>query len=124
MNLRPAPDSVLRIPELRWILVARVANAMGSSALLTVLGYQVYQLTHDPFALGLLGLVAGLPALALGLFGGHVADRRDRRAIIVITSTLLAVEVLLLAVISLQSHDATLLALLGVVFLTGVASGF
>ena len=79
MNIRPSADSVLRIAELRWILVARVANAMGSSALLTVLGYQVYQLTHDPFALGLLGLVAGLPALALGLFGGHVADRRDRR---------------------------------------------
>ena len=80
------PTACCASPELRWILVARVANAMGSSALLTVLGYQVYQLTHDPFALGLLGLVAGLPALALGLFGGHVADRRDRRTIIVVTA--------------------------------------
>ncbi len=124
MNFRPSADSVLRIAELRWILVARVANAVGSSALLTVLGYQVYQLTHDPFALGLLGLVAGLPALALGLFGGHVADRRDRRGIIVFTSTALAIEVVALAVISVQSHDVTLLALLGVVFLTGIASGF
>ncbi len=40
------------------------------------------------------------------------------------TSTALAIEVLVLAIISLQSHDATLLALLGVVFLTGIASGF
>ena len=124
MNPRLSPDSVLRIAELRWILVARVANAIGSSALLTVLGYQVYQLTHDPFALGLLGLVAGLPALALGLFGGHVADRRDRRAIIVVTSAALAIEVLLLAAISVEAFDATLLAILGIVFLTGVASGF
>ena len=89
-GLRPSADSVLRIAELRWILVARASNAVGSSALLTVLGYQVYELTRDPFALGLLGLVAGLPALALGLFGGHVADRRDRRTIIVLTSAALA----------------------------------
>ena len=124
--MRPglAPDSVLRNAELRWILLARVANAVGSSALLTVLGYQVYQLTHDPLALGLLGLVAGLPALALGLFGGHMADRRDRRTIIVVTATALALEVLALAVISVEAGEATLLAILTVVFLTGVASGF
>jgi MFS family permease len=124
MSPRLSDSSVLRIPELRWILVARASNALGSSALLTVLGYQVYQLTHDPLALGLLGLVAGLPALALGLYGGHVADRRDRRTIIVVTSTALALLVLVLAFVSLEAQDTTLLAIMGVVFLTGVASGF
>ena len=124
VRLRPSADSVLRIAELRWILVARASHAVGSSALLTVLGYQVYQLTRDPLALGLLGLVAGLPALALGLFGGHMADRRDRRTIIVVTSGALAVAVLVLAFISRDTRDTTLPAILAVVFLTGVASGF
>ncbi|MCY7419831.1 MAG: hypothetical protein LH650_15325 [Chloroflexi bacterium] len=41
MRPRLSGDSVLRDTELRWILVARAGNALGSSALLTVLGYQV-----------------------------------------------------------------------------------
>ncbi len=115
---------MLRDAELRWILVARAGNALGSSALLTVLGYQVYLLTGDPLALGLLGLVAGLPALALGLFGGHLADRRDRRTIIAVTSGALALLVLVLAFVSLEDQGTELLPIMVVVFLTGVASGF
>jgi MFS family permease len=123
-RLGPAPDSVLRIAELRWLLVARGAHAVGSSALLTVLGYQVYQITGDPLMLGILGLVAGLPALVLGLFGGHLADRRDRRLIVFLTSASLALLVFVLALVSFEATDATLPAILVVVFLTGVASGF
>jgi MFS family permease len=123
-RLGPGPESVLRLAELRWLLVARGAHAIGSSALLTVLGYQVYQLTGDPLMLGILGLVAGLPALALGLFGGHLADRRDRRGIILVTSASLAVLVLVLAFVSWEATGATLPAIFVVVFLTGIASGF
>jgi MFS family permease len=123
-RLRPAPESVLRLAELRWLLVGRGAHAIGSSALLTVLGYQVYDITKDPLMLGILGLVAGLPALVLGLFGGHLADRRDRRMIVFTTSTGLALLVFLLAVVSFEATDATLPAIFVVVFLTGVASGF
>jgi MFS family permease len=39
-------------------------------------------MTHKPLVLGLLGLAEGLPFIALALFGGHVADRYDRRSII------------------------------------------
>ncbi|MEZ4595567.1 MAG: MFS transporter [Chloroflexota bacterium] len=123
-RLGPGPESVLRLAELRWLLVARGSHAIGSSALLTVLGYQVYDITHDPLMLGLLGLVAGLPALVLGLFGGHLADRRDRRRIVFATSSSLVALVLVLAFVSYEATDATLPAILVVVFLTGVASGF
>jgi MFS family permease len=124
LSLRPAPDSLLRIAELRWLLVARGAHSIGSGALLIVLGYQVYELTGDPLMLGILGLVSGLPALALGLFGGHVADRRDRRAIVLLTSTLLAALVVVLAVVSFEGTSATLPAILVVVFLAGIVAGF
>ncbi|MBX3031187.1 MAG: MFS transporter [Chloroflexi bacterium] len=123
-RLGPGPGSVLRLAELRQLLLARGANAIGSSALLTVLGYQVYDITGDPLMLGILGLVAGLPALALGLFGGHMADRRDRRRIILATSSGLAALVFLLAFVSFEATDATLPAIFVVVFLTGIASGF
>jgi MFS family permease len=123
-RLAPGPESVLRLADLRWLLIARGANSIGSSALLTVLGYQVYQITGDPLMLGLLGLIAGLPALALGLVGGHLADRRDRRMIVFITASGLATLVFLLAFVSFEATDATLPTIFVVVFLTGVASGF
>ena len=61
-------------------------NALAVSALATVVAFQVYDLTHDPLALGWLGLVEAIPALSLVLFGGHLADRRERRTIVVVTS--------------------------------------
>jgi hypothetical protein len=47
-------------------------------------GWLVYDLTRDPFALGLVGLAVFLPAVALALVTGHVADRVDRRTILVV----------------------------------------
>ncbi len=49
-----------------------------------VLSWQVYQLTHDYLALGLLGLSEAIPAVGLALYGGYVADRNDRRKIIIV----------------------------------------
>ena len=94
------------------------------SAIATVVAFQVYEITGEPLALGLLGLVEAIPALGLMLFGGHVADRRDRRGIILVTSALLAVGALALAVMSLQPETLGLAGILGVVFLIGVAAGF
>jgi MFS family permease len=45
-------------------------------------GWQIYALTHDPLALGLVGLSEFLPFILLVLIGGHVADRTSRRAIV------------------------------------------
>jgi len=59
---------------------------MGMSAIATVVAFQTYQVTGEPLALGLLGLVEAIPALALMLLGGHVADRRDRRSIILVSA--------------------------------------
>ncbi len=44
-----------------------------------VLGYQLYLITKDPLSLGLLGLAEAVPFMALALFGGHLADRVNRR---------------------------------------------
>jgi MFS family permease len=52
--------------------------------MLTVaVGWQVYALTHDPLALGLVGLCEFLPFVSLVLVGGHVADHADRRGVLV-----------------------------------------
>ena len=52
------------------------------------IGWLVYDITRDPFALGVVGLVAFLPAIGLALVTGHVADRFDRRGILLLCCAL------------------------------------
>src|SRR6478735_5317763 len=73
---------LIREPEFRALLGARLTTALASSALVTVVAFQTYDITRDPLSLGWLGLVEAIPALSLVLFGGHLADRRDRRGIV------------------------------------------
>lgn len=114
---------LLQQREFRALLGARLTNSLAISALATVVAFQTYEITRDPLSLGWLGLVEAIPALSLVLFGGHVADRRDRRSIVLLASTL----VTLCAVAFAALAAAGLLNLgliLAVIFVTGVASGF
>lgn len=124
MSAATTRGGVLQLPEFRALLGARLTNALATSALATVVGYQVYELTRDPLALGWLGLVEAIPALGLVLFGGHLADRRDRRGIVLITSGALVLLVMALAAIATNARALGLLPILGVIFAAGVASGF
>jgi MFS family permease len=123
----PAPSTVprrlLAHPEFRALVGARSTNALATSALATVVAFQTYEITRDPLALGWLGLVEAIPALSLVLFGGHLADRRDRRLIVVVTSAIVTATALVLAVLS-ATGLLSLIGILAVIFATGVASGF
>src|SRR4051795_8424960 len=82
--------AVVRLRDFQALLVTRFSAWFVMSALTVVVGYQTYLLTGDPLALGLLGLVEALPALSLSLFGGHLADRRDRRKIYIVSELIAA----------------------------------
>ncbi|MEO5941295.1 MAG: MFS transporter, partial [Candidatus Limnocylindrales bacterium] len=114
---------LLALREFRALLGARSTNALAVSALATVVAFQTYDLTRDPLSLGWLGLVEAIPALSLVLFGGHLADRRDRRAIVLVASAIVTASALALAILS-ASGGAPLLGILAVIFATGIASGF
>lgn len=115
---------VLRLPEVRALLGARLTNALATTALATVVGYHVYQLTRDALALGWLGLVEAVPALSLALLGGHVADRVDRRRIVLWGEGALALCALILSGIAADPSRFGLGAILIVIFASGVAAGF
>jgi len=70
---------------------------MANQIVMMVLGWHVYQLTHSPLSLGYLGLVLFLPQVFLVLWVGQVADRYNRRKIILITQILEAAIACLLA---------------------------
>lgn len=64
-------------------LAARFLAALAIQVQNVAVGWLIYDLTRSPFALGLVGLAEFLPAVALALVTGHVADRYDRRRILV-----------------------------------------
>ncbi|WP_434478502.1 MFS transporter [Gemmatimonas sp.] len=73
--------AALRIPNFRRYILALFTLTLGVQIQGTVVGWQIYDLTRDPLALGLVGLAEALPAISMSLFAGHVADTHDRRRI-------------------------------------------
>lgn len=121
---RTDPYAALRLPEFRYWLASTAFGTIATRALAVALGYQIYELTRDPLALGVLGLVEAVPAVGLSLLGGHTADRIDRRTIVLVTRAVAVVAALAFAALSLNAHAAGLLALYLVVFVAGIARGF
>ena len=75
--------SLLADAEYRNFWLSSSAWVFASRALAVVIGFQLYALTKNPLMLGWLGLVEAIPALSLVLYGGHYADRHDRRFTII-----------------------------------------
>lgn len=64
------------------------------------ISWELWLRTHDPFSLGLVGLVQVVPVILLSLPGGHLADQYNRKRIVFIMQTLLAFCSLALAYLS------------------------
>lgn len=112
-------------PEFRRLFASNALTTLGYRALTLVIGYQVYELTSSTLALGMLGLVEAIPAISLALFGGHVADRFDRRSILMHTLLALALCAIGFATVSsIELGDHRLWMLYTVIFLAGIARGF
>jgi MFS family permease len=86
----------------------------------TALAWQIYEITHDPFQLGLVGLVEFLPAALLALPAGHMADRRDRRRLILTGIGAELAAALVLVSLAFTGH-VTEIAILALAFCFGVA---
>jgi MFS family permease len=113
---------LLRDPAFRAFLAANVLERFASAALTVLLGFQVYELTHDPLDLGWLGLAEAAPGVTLVLYGGHVADRHPRRRIVLAATACLAV---LAGGLTLASGTGRVLPILyAVAFLAGVVRAF
>jgi MFS family permease len=74
----------LKVREFRLFLLYRFFTTIAIQMQGLIVGWQVYELTKDPFALGLVGLAEALPNIAVVLYAGHAADRYNRRRIIIV----------------------------------------
>ncbi|OZV70913.1 MFS transporter [Winogradskyella aurantia] len=73
------PYAALRIKEFNIFLLVRFALVFGWSMQFVVIEWQVYALTQDPLALGIIGLCEFLPAFFLAPFAGHIVDKKEKR---------------------------------------------
>ncbi|HXE08074.1 MAG TPA: MFS transporter [Acidobacteriaceae bacterium] len=77
--------------DFRLYQVARLLVILGAEAQSVAVAWQVYAITHSAFKLGLTGLTLFAPGIVFILAAGHVADRYDRRMIILLCYGLQAV---------------------------------
>jgi len=87
---------VLQQQAVRRYLGSTAFAAVGINICITALFKQVYDITGDPFSIGLLGLAQFIPGLVLALPSGYIADRFDRRRV---TSGFLLLRLLSVAVL-------------------------
>jgi len=87
---------VLRHGGFGYYLLARFLATLAVQMLVVAVGWQVYEATHDPLDLGLIGLSQFLPFIVLVLPAGHVADHSDRRRIVAACFALQALGAVLL----------------------------
>lgn len=76
--------------EYRLLWSGQLVSQAGSALRLVAIPYQIYLLTGSSFAVGLIGLFSAVPLIAFSLFGGVIADRVDRRRLLLVTQTCLA----------------------------------
>jgi MFS family permease len=77
------------VPAFRRLWIGTTLSTLGSAMTLFAVTLQVFLLTHSSAAVGGVGLAAAVPALALGLLGGAVVDRVDRRMLVLYTQSVM-----------------------------------
>jgi len=91
-------------------------------------GWQVYELTKDPFSLGLIGLAEAIPSILTALVSGHIVDISDRKKILLSSYLLLFLCSFLLFFFSTNAIDLLntqrVTYIYTVIFISGIARGF
>ncbi|GLZ34372.1 MFS transporter [Lentzea sp. NBRC 105346] len=86
----------LRIPAYRRLWLSTIVTAIGSQLTAVAVPKQVFDLTGSSAWVGVAAGVALVPLLVFGVWGGAIADTRDRRKLLMVTNSGIAVASVLL----------------------------
>ncbi len=100
------PYTALRHRDFRWLWLSQFVSQTGSQMQVVAINWHIYLLTHSALALGFVGLTRVVPIILFSLWGGIVADRRDRRSVMLATQSAMAVVSLGLAFLAARGHTA------------------
>jgi len=107
----------------RWLLAATVINNAGDGIALAAGPLLVAHQTRDPFLVSMALLSQFLPVLLFGVLGGAVADRMNRRRMVVVVDMLRAV-VLVVLVATIVTERVNIAVVLAALFVLGTAETF
>ena len=123
-----SPYAALQVRDFRLFILSRLFITLAVMIQAVVVGWQVYEITKDPLSLGLIGLAEAIPAIAVSLYAGHLADIVERKKIILVCVLTLAFCSASLLFFTLHvgafllQYGAT--AIYVVIFVSGFARGF
>ena len=88
-------------PPFRWYWAGCLAQSVSQGMQFLVLGWLVLEVTGDKTQLGLMVFIYGLPNVAFLMVGGIIADRVDRKLLLMVTQTLVGLMIAVLAVVTI-----------------------
>jgi MFS family permease len=119
--------AVIHIKNFRFYLLYRNFMTLASLMQSVIVGWQIYELSHNVLWLGFIGLAEVIPQISISLFAGHYIDIWDRRKIVNYTTLLLILGSVILLIYSLNaayfSEKFGILPIFFTIFLTGLARG-
>ncbi len=124
------PLAAVRIPEYRYMLIGRFSFVMALRMLGTLCGWWLYELTHDPFAIGMIGLAEVVPALSLALYAGHIIDISEKRKLLlkgIFAYTICGIVLLCISTKWFSANNSKHLVIGGiytVIFISGIIRAF
>ncbi len=108
--------SALAVPNFRRYISGQAVSLIGTWMQSIAISWLVLTLTHSAIDVGLNIAVQTLPVLLLGPYGGVVADRVDKRRLMVVLQSFMGIQALALGVLTLTHHiDFVLIAVLSLV---------
>jgi MFS family permease len=119
----PSATSAWESREFRFYSTARLMGIMGAEAQSVGVAWQVYQITHSALALGYTGLALFLPGIFFVLPAGHIADRYDRRTVILTCYTVQAIATFALLWLALH-HSQNIWLIYAILFVIGAGRCF
>lgn len=112
-----------RSRDFRFNFFARIASTLSAMMIDVAVGWLIYDITRNPLALGLAGLMAFMPNILFMLIVGHVSDRHDRRLVMICSTALnVAASIGLYTLASFDHPSVTLIYVL--IFIYGTARSF
>jgi MFS family permease len=101
-----APYLALRHRDYRRLLLSQLFSSIGSQMQTVAINWHIYLLTRSPLALGFVGLTRVLPIVVFSLWAGVVADRRDRRRLMLAAQVAMTAVALALAGFTFARHES------------------
>lgn len=123
MKPKISPFLALKVSHFRNYLLGAFLSEIGNQMQVVAVAWQVYEMTRNPISLGLIGLANFLPIIAFSLIGGLVADKVNRKKLLILSQAAQLILALILFTMTI-THFINPLMIYGILVLVATAQSF